>query len=146
MASALNDTSTSELYADEDVQDGDDLYLVYFGMMAFNLMVTIPTALYYCYRILHPSNKRIFHKRYPHLTIATVLSFLIIHLVFKPLCDLPAYYFIPEDYDTKYLVCHHRQCMFAINGVYGGVLLSIRYSFCCALCSSIPISGIYRGH
>jgi len=79
------------------------LYLAYCALLMFNIIVTIPTALYYCYLILHQSSTRIFHKRYPQLTISCVLSFLIIHLLAKPICDIPTFFDLHLAFDARYL-------------------------------------------
>lgn len=79
------------------------LICAYLSIIAFNLSITIPVALYFCIRIMHPVNNQIFHKRYPRLTNATVSSFLIIHLLLKPICDLPKFLDWDTGFDPKYL-------------------------------------------
>ena len=94
---------TSHDHGQESEESSFPLYLVYFAMLTFNVTVTIPISSYYCYRILHQDNDRIFHKRYPKLTIACVLAFLIIHLLLKPICDLPKFFDLDIGFDSKYL-------------------------------------------
>ena len=62
---------------------------IYFSVIILDILILVPFGLYYAKKIWTLRNGPFFSKRFPKLTISTVLLMLPYHIIIRTLADLP---------------------------------------------------------
>ena len=91
------------------------LQAIYFTFLAFITLIDYPYTLFYCYKIWKVRNKSFFEKRYPILSIVTIIAFQL-QFILRIITDIK--HIVPSiDYgkSTKFMYPYGTQIPFILE-------------------------------